>query len=120
MFATTVQAELNVTLYICENCLQDILTNAAISCRMLFSSGRRKAMLTTITKEILTKTFSGKWFVLLNLSDSGNEGKVEGLPRYRRPGIKAVRYIEENGILQMVRESLWRRRRTAGHNMVFR
>ena len=77
-------------------------------------------MLTTITKEILTKTFSGKWFVLLNLSDSGNEGKVEGLPRYRRPGIKAVRYIEENGILQMVRESLWRRRRTAGHNMVFR
>ena len=34
------------------------------------------------------------------------EGKVEGLPRYRRPGIKAVRYTEKNGTLQMVHESL--------------
>jgi len=51
---------------------------------------------------------------------SGKEGKVEGLPCYRHPGIKAVRYTQENGILQMVHESLWRRRRTAGHNMVFR
>ena len=63
-------------------------------------------------------TTTGNWFVLLNLSESDKEGKVEGLPRYRRTGIKAVRYTEENGILRMVRESLWRRRRTAGHNMV--
>jgi len=81
---------------------------------------KRKATLTTITKEILTQTFWGNWFVLLNLSESGKEGKVEGLLRYHRPGIKAVRYTEENGILWMVHESLWRRRQTAGHNMVFR
>jgi len=38
MFATTVQAEMNATLHVCESGLQDVLTNAAISRRMLFSS----------------------------------------------------------------------------------
>ena len=34
--------------------------------------------------------------------------------------LKPLRYTEENGILRMAHESLWRRRRTAGHNIVFR
>ena len=38
MFATTVQAELNATLHVCESGLRDVLTNAAISRRILFSS----------------------------------------------------------------------------------
>jgi len=50
---------------------------------------------------------TGNWFVLLNLSESGKEGKVEDLPRYRHLGIEAVRYTEENGILRMVHEFVW-------------
>jgi tRNA 2-selenouridine synthase SelU len=71
------------------------------------NSGGCKATLRTITKEVFTQTFSGDSFVLFNLSESGKEGKVEGLPSYCRTGIVAVECREKSGILRMVPECVW-------------
>jgi len=58
IFATTVQAELNATLHVCEGCLQDVLTN-----RSNFTSNVVFQFL-----YVAWLAFSSAWTVVANIS----------------------------------------------------